>query len=104
MDTQTAKEAVDPAARQIALIEARMPMTHAAIKAKAAEIGNAAYGLVRRGARGEPGCFYACERDNKVGTPWAAAVPLDVVQLVERYGMSFACMWPDQVKGDDGAY
>lgn len=73
-------------------------MTYAAIKAKAGEIGDAAYGLVRRGARGERGCFYACERDNQVGTPWPAAVPLDVVELVERYGLSFVCMWPETAK------
>ena len=98
MDTETAKPAVDQADQQIALIRARMPKTYAAIKAKAAEIGDGAYRLVRRGARGELKCFYACENDIKVGTYWHLELSTDVAKLVERYGMTFVCMWGDPAK------
>lgn len=102
MDTETAKTVVDPARQQIAVIKARMPLTYEAIKAKAAEIGDEAYALVRRGARGEAGCFYAYEAGRTVGTPFDAPVPLGVARLVARYGMKFSCMWPAVAKGGDG--
>lgn len=105
MDTETANKVIDQAVQQIAVIRARMPKTHAAIQAKAAEIGDKAYGLVRRGARGEVGCFYACENDIKVGTYWATTLPGDVAQLVERYGMTFVCMWGEsKPKDPDGSH
>lgn len=106
MDTETANKVVDQADRQIALIRARMPKTYAAIRAKAVEIGDGAYRLVRRGARGELGCFYACENDIKVGTYWHVALTTDVAEMVERFGMSFVCMWGEAAKQRevDGAH
>ncbi|MGJ7611366.1 MULTISPECIES: hypothetical protein [unclassified Variovorax] len=58
---------------------------------------------MRRGIRGEPNCFFAHERDSKVGTYWEAKVTPDVARLVERYGMTFVCMWPEP-KEADGAH
>lgn len=81
--------------RQIRAIKDRMPKVYAAIKAKSLEIGNEAFALVRRGIRGEAGCFYACEGDLKVGTYWPTTLPGDVEQLVERFGMTYVCMWPE---------
>jgi hypothetical protein len=95
MDTRTAKAVVDPAKQAIAVIKARMPLTYAAVEEKAKEIGNEAYALVRRGARGERGCFYAFEAGRTVGTPFDAPVPLGVARLVARYGMKFVCIWPE---------
>lgn len=95
MDTRTAKAAVDPAKQAIAVIRARMPLTYAAIEEKAKEIGNEAFALVRRGARGERGCFYAFEAGRTVGTPFDAPVPVGVARLVARYGMRFVCVWPE---------
>ncbi|WP_298702640.1 hypothetical protein [uncultured Variovorax sp.] len=101
----TTEKQVDPAVQQIQTIKRQMPSVYAAIQAKAAEIGGRAYELVRRGARGETGCFYACEKDIKVGTYWHVALTTDVALLVERYGMSFVCMWGDPTKQEapDGA-
>lgn len=81
--------------RQIKAIKDRMPKVYAAIKAKSLEIGNEAFALVRRSIRGEAGCFYACEGDAKVGTYWPATLPGDVEQLVERFGLTFVCLWPE---------
>jgi len=105
MDTETANKVADQADQQIALIRARMPKTYAAIKARAAEVEDT-YRLVRQGARGELGCFYACENDIKVGTYWHVELATDVANLVERYGMSFVCMWgkPAKPKETDGAH
>ncbi len=91
--------------KQIRLIRDRMPKVYGAIKAKAAEIGNDAFALVRRGIRGEPGCFYAFEADITVGTAWDVPLPNDVAQLVKRYGMTYVCMWPEaKSEAPDGAH
>lgn len=90
--------------RQIKMIRDRMPKVYTAIKDKAAELGNDAYALVRRGIRGEPGCFYATENGFKVGAYWSVAVPTDVAELVALYGVTYVCMWPQTAKeGGDGA-
>lgn len=91
--------AVDPAKAAIELIKSRMPEVYASVKRKAAEIGNVAFELVRRGARGEPGCFYAVERGVAVGTPWPVEVPTDVAALVARYGAPVLVMWGGQPGG-----
>lgn len=99
----TTDKAVDPAAAQIRTIKQHMPRVYAAIQAKAAEIGNVAFELVRRGARGEPGCFYAFEADREVGTEWRVNLPTDVAELARRYGMTMVCMWPESAsKERDG--
>ena len=48
-----------------------MPAVYAAIKARAEVVGNGAFELVRRGLRGEPGCFWALEGGRVVGTPFS---------------------------------
>lgn len=91
MDTQTAK--VDVSAK-IAEIQTLMPETYSAIKAKAAEIGNVAYELVRRGLRGEANCFYAFEGGRVVGTPFATGpLPDHVAKLMVEFGMAFVCIF-----------
>ncbi len=105
MDTMTSDQAmtVGEVNARIELIKARMPKTYAAIQEKAATLGKEAYALVRRGIRGESNCFYACERDLKAGTYWEAKVSPDIARLVERYGMTFVCMWPEP-EGADGTH
>jgi len=99
----TTEKTIDPAVEQIHTIKRHMPRVYAAIQERAAEIGNVAFELVRRGARGEPGCFYAFEGDRQVGTEWRVNLPTDVAELVRRYGMTMVCMWPDSAaKGSDG--
>lgn len=94
----------DRAAEEIALIKASMPRVYAAIKEKAAVIGNDAYTLVRRGARGEADCFYAFEGGRVVGTPFCQAVTADVAMLMVEFGVGFVCVWPVVAgKGGDGA-
>lgn len=91
--------------RQLKMIRERMPKVYDAIKLRAGEVGNDAYALVRRGIRGEPGCFYASENGLKVGTYWAVSLPTDVAELVARYGVALVCMWPGTAKeGVDGAH
>ena len=95
MDTGTASKGESVSVdEQIALIKARMPAVYGAIQAKAVEIGKQAFGLVRRGLKGEPGCFYAFERGHVVGTPFShGAMPPEVAQAMVTYGCAFVCIW-----------
>jgi hypothetical protein len=90
--------------RQIRLIKDRMPKVYGAIRQKAAEVGNDAYALVRRGIRGERGCFFASEGDMKVGTYWHTDLTTDVAKLIERYGMTYVCMWAEGRREADGSH
>lgn len=96
MDTRTAEkpgQQVDVQAR-VQLIKAQMPETYAAIVAKAGEIGNEAYALVRRGLRGEPNCFYAMERGHVVGAPFNLPdVQADMARFMVQFGCAFLVMW-----------
>lgn len=95
MDTRTHKgPQTDPAKEAIRQITDYMPGVHQAIKDKAGEIGGRAYELVRRGARGEVGCFFAFERGRVVGTPFGAVVDPEVAQLMVQFGATYLCMWP----------
>lgn len=105
MDTGAATK--DPAEAGIALIKAAMPETYKSIRAKAREIGSGAYTLVRQGLRGKAGCFWACERGNVVGTPFADhEIQRDVAQLMVQFGSTFVCIWggPPAAGGGDGAH
>ena len=97
MDTRTAKVDVS---RQLEEIKQHMPETYKAIKAKAAEIGNQVFELVRRGLRGEANCFYAFEGGRVVGTPFAAGpLPDHVARLMVEFGCAFVCIFqaPEEV-------
>ncbi len=94
MDTaDTAKVDVS---NQVEDIKANMPAVYAAIKAKAAQVGNVAYELVRRGLRGEAGCFWALEGGWVVGTPFCDhPVMRHVDKALVEYGCAYVCIWPD---------
>ncbi len=83
-------------AQQIEIIKTRMPYTWALIEDRAKHIGNDAYAYVRRGLRGERGCFYAIEAGHVVGTP--AGLPQDTLQELADYivimGCAHVCIWP----------
>lgn len=77
-----------------AVIRDRMPHTYAAIQAKALQIGSEAFGLVRRGLRGDPCCFWALEGGRVVGAPFdGTAVQAQVAQLMVQFGCAHVCMW-----------
>lgn len=106
MDTRTAGSSQDAEViKQIALIRAHMPDTYKAIQAKAAEIGNEAFALVRRGLRGEANCFYAFERGRVVGAPFNEPdINAEIAQYMVTFGCTYVCVWPARKAGTDGAH
>jgi hypothetical protein len=101
MDTKTAAADVD---RQIAEIRRHMPFVYASILAKAAQFGNAAFGMVRRGLRGEPYCFYAFERGRVVGTPFEGhEIQAEVAVLMVEFGRAHVCIWAVEFAGGGAA-
>jgi hypothetical protein len=101
MDTRTAK--VDVAAL-IEEIKRYMPDVYGQIKAKAQEVGNEAYVLVRRGLRGEPNCFYAFERGRVMGTPFNVPGTMnDVANAMVLFGCTHICIWPMDLQPAKGA-
>lgn len=103
MDTSgTAKKDVAP---MIAIIKGHMPETYQAIQAKAAEVGDVAYELVRRGLRGEANCFYAFEAGRIMGTPFDVAdISRDIAQLMVQFSPVRVCIWAQPTKVSDGAH
>lgn len=116
MDTRPPKAADQGAAVAAQLVAQRletirryMPETLACIRDRAEHFGEEAYALVRRGLRGEPGCFYAVENGHVMGQP--AGLPIGVLRdaagfLVE-FGCTHVCIWPERVwqgraAGQDG--
>ncbi|MBP7572601.1 MAG: hypothetical protein KA777_01355 [Rhodoferax sp.] len=91
MDTRPQK--IDVQAK-IEEIKGAMPETYASIQAKAKEIGNEAYVLVRKGLRGEANCFYAFEKGRVVGTPFSLVeVQRDIAQYMVTLGCAHVCIW-----------
>lgn len=94
MDTGHSKADVSD---KISEIKQHMPGVYAAIKRKAALIGDEAYQLVRRGLRGEPRCFYAIEGGRVVGTPFDIKhydMVVTSIALLE-FGQADVCIWPE---------
>lgn len=87
----------------LARIKGEMPETYKSVKAKAAKVGQVAYALVRRSLRGEPGCFWACERGLVVGTPFNdQEIERDIAQLMVQFGATFVCIWGKEALGAGG--
>jgi hypothetical protein len=96
MDTRTAPTAKVDVNSQIELIKRHMPETYKSIQSKAAQIGNEAFVLVRRGLRGEANCFYAFEEGRVVGTPFTLVeVTRDVAQYMVTFGCTYVCIWKE---------
>jgi len=86
--------------RGLHIIKTAMPEVYASIQAKAAEIGQGAYGLVRRGLRGEARCFWAMERGHVVGTPFAGHPVQDAVaRNMVQFGCAHVCIWGEAPAG-----
>ena len=82
-----------------------MPETYRSIQTKAAEVGNLAYELVRRGLRGEVKCFYAFEAGRVVGTPFDVVdVNRDIAQLMVQFGAVHVCIWAEPKAVAHGAH
>jgi hypothetical protein len=93
MDTKAAKIDVTDKVNDIKRL---MPETYRAIQAKAAEMGNQAYELVRRGLRGEPNCFYAFEGGRVVGTPFTLTdIQAEVAKYMVSWGCACACIFAE---------
>ncbi len=91
MDTRTANLDVTGAIEDIKRF---MPETYLSIKARADLIGKDAFGLVRRGLRGEANCFYAFEGGRVVGTPFTLReVARDIAQYMVTFGCVHVCIW-----------
>lgn len=74
-----------------------MPNVYREIKARADEVGNVVYALVRAGLAGQPGCFYAFEAGHVVGQP-AGVIEKDQAELgnfVACFGCAYVCIFGD---------
>ena len=95
MDTsrKPRQQKIDVAAT-IDIIKSQMPETYKYIQAKAEEIGNVAYELVRRGLRGEANCFYAVEAGRVVGTPFSSGpISDELAGYMCKFGVAFICIF-----------
>lgn len=86
----------------VATIKAQMPATYASIQAKAAELGPAAFAMVRRSLKGAPNLFWAMERGHVMGTPFSADHPIaaDVAQALVQFGAGSVVIWGQEGSGD----
>ena len=108
MDTRTAK--IDVRAK-IEEIKKFMPETYAAITAKAVEVGNDVFALVRRGLRGEADCFYGFEAGRVVGTPFTGknldgtSIQDEVARYLVQFGVSHVVIFGKVPQGEsNGAH
>lgn len=80
----------------ISEIKDYMPAVYAAIQARSQVVGKVAFEQVRRGLRGEAGCFYAIEGGRVVGTPfYGQSVMTTVGRAIVEFGCAYVCIWPD---------
>jgi hypothetical protein len=92
---------------QLDQIKAHMPITYAAIKAKAGDIGSKAYSLVRQGIVGKPNRFYAIEAGRAVGTPFVNVVGAEqLAEYIRQFGCTFLILWAAEAQqgGADGTH
>lgn len=91
---------------KIAEIKRFMPEVYKAIQAKAVEVGNVAYEVVRRSLRGEANCFYAFEGGRVVGTPFSAGpLTAEVAAAMVTFGCAFVCIFcPSEAVAKDASH
>lgn len=82
--------------QRLQLIKSHMPNVRQCIEDKVEQIGPEAYALVRRGLRGEAGCFYALEAGHVIGTPFGRSDPrmAQTAQFLVSFGCAHVCIWP----------
>lgn len=97
MDTWTLSK--EQAEALVVLMRDKMPSTTARVREEATCKGNGVYAVVRRGLRGEPGCFWAIEAGHVIGTPLGLeAVLPDVAMAMVTFGASFVCAFGPEVE------
>jgi Na+/H+-translocating membrane pyrophosphatase len=80
--------------QQITHIKNFMPTVYGMIKAKAADIGNDAYGHVRAGLSGKANRFYAFEGGHVVGTPFdCPGITADISRYMVEFGLNACAIW-----------
>lgn len=87
-------------AERLEIIKRHMPNVLACIQDRAQHYGTEVYALVRRGLRGEPGCFYGIEGGYVMGTPMGLdqqQVFQDHARFIVRFGCAHLCVWPERV-------
>lgn len=86
-------------AERLEVIKRHMPNVLACIEDRVQHFGTEAYALVRRGLRGEPGCFYAVEGGHVVGTPTGMDPQAlqEQARFIVRFGCAYLCVWPERV-------
>jgi hypothetical protein len=91
--------------QRLNVIKRNMPEVLAVIREKAEKHGPEVYALVRRGLRGEVGCFYAFEKGHVVGTPFGQTSPVMVhaANFLVEFGCAHVCIWPEPLPGVVGA-
>lgn len=84
-------------AHQLATLKAHMPTVLGMVRDRAKVQGNRVYALVRRGMRGESGCFFAFEGGHVVGTPFRESPDImgDVASAMVSWGVRACVIWPD---------
>lgn len=95
MDTKTAEKiAAEELQQHLTEIKAYMPETYKSIQAKAAEIGNQAFALVRAGLRGEPNRFWAMERGWVKGTTFnQLGIQEETAKQMVQWGCAYVCIF-----------
>lgn len=81
--------------QRLEIIKRHMPNVLACIEDRVQHIGNDAYALVRRGLRGEPGCFYAIEGGHVVGCPIGMddEAMRELANYTVIFGCAHVCIW-----------
>ena len=103
MDTEAEKK--EKVRRQIEQIKGNMPETYRAIQDKAEVAGALVWPMVRRGMAGQPNCFYAMERRQFVGTPFASpSIQDDVAINMVRFGCESFVVFGDVLEVSNGAH
>lgn len=79
-------------------IKDHMPQTYELICAKAVDQGDAVWGMVRRGVRGEPNEFWAMEAGHFAGTPFnMQKVEDEIAWGMVNFGATFAVVFNLQI-------
>lgn len=97
--------------QRLEIMKKHMPLTMKNIEDRVQHYGPDARALVRRGLRGEHGCFFAIEAGHVMGTPMGMdrATLHELGNFMVIYGCAHVCIWPERVwskpaGGADGAH
>lgn len=85
--------------QRLETMKRHMPRTMECIEDRVHHFGPEARALVRRGLRGEHGCFYAIEGGHVMGTPMGVdrATLQELGEFMVIFGCAHVCIWPERV-------